>query len=74
MVNNSIVARFTGFSRLLQPRRPNLHTAFLYPDRLPNFVSDCLPLMRILNLIGPLPWAAFPERNLQRNWGYTTIP
>jgi hypothetical protein len=74
MVNNPIVARFTGFSRLLQPRRPNLHTAFLYPDRLPDFVSDCPPAMRILNLIGPLPWGAFPERNLQRDWGQTTIP
>jgi hypothetical protein len=24
--------------------------------------------------VGPLPWHRFPERNLQRNWGQTTVP
>jgi hypothetical protein len=30
--------------------------------------------MRILDLLGPLPWHDFPERNLQRNWGQPTVP
>jgi hypothetical protein len=30
--------------------------------------------MRILDLLGPLPWHRFPERDLERNWGQTTIP
>jgi len=30
--------------------------------------------MRILGLIGSIPWSQFPERNLQRNWGQVTIP
>lgn len=74
MVNNSILARFPGFSGLLQPKRPNLHSAFLSPGRLPDFVSDCPSAMRILDLLGPLPWGVFPERNLHRNWGHTAIP
>ena len=30
--------------------------------------------MRYLELLGPLNWGQFPERDLQRNWGQTTIP
>jgi hypothetical protein len=30
--------------------------------------------MRILDLLGPLAWEQFPERNLDRFWGQTTIP
>ncbi len=30
--------------------------------------------MRCLELLSPLDWAHFPERNVQRNWGRTTIP
>jgi len=30
--------------------------------------------MRLLNLLGPLPWQYFPDRNLQRNWGQPTVP
>jgi len=74
MVNNSILARFSGFSGFLRYRRPNLHSAFLSPGRLPDFVSDCPPAMRMLDLLGPLSWGTFPERNLYRNWGHTTTP
>jgi hypothetical protein len=74
MVSNSILARFSGFSGFLRSRRPNLHSAFLSPRRLPDFVSDCPPAMRMLDLLGPLSWGTFPERNLHRNWGHTTTP
>jgi hypothetical protein len=30
--------------------------------------------MRLLDLLGPLPWHRFPERNLHRNWGQPTVP
>jgi hypothetical protein len=74
MFNNPILARFSGFSSLFRSKRTNLHNAFLNPGALPGFVSDCPSAMRILDLIGSLPWQAFPERNLQRNWGQPTIP
>jgi hypothetical protein len=74
MFNNPILARFPGFSSLFRPKRTNLHGAFLNPRGLPDFVSDCPSAMRILDLIGPLSWQEFPERNLLRNWGQPTIP
>ena len=78
MVRNLIVARFSGISGLFQarfgPNRLDLHTACLHPGRLPSFVTNCPPAMRILDLIGCIPWTRFPERNLHRNWGQPTIP
>lgn len=74
MVNNPILARFPGISHLVQSKRPTLQDAFRNPGKLPDFVSDCSSAMRILDLLGPLSWADFPERNILRNWGQTTIP
>jgi hypothetical protein len=37
-------------------------------------VTDTSAALRVLDLLGPLDWAHFPERNLQRNWGHTTVP
>ena len=74
MIRNPILTRFEELSRLLQPAQRDLHSAFLRPDKLPAFVQDCPPAMRILDLVGPLPWNQFPERDLQRFWGQTTIP
>jgi hypothetical protein len=74
MVNNPILVRFSGLSSFFQPKRTDLHSAFLNHGALPDFVSDCPSAMRILDLIGPLSWQAFPERNLLRNWGQPTIP
>jgi hypothetical protein len=74
MVNHPILARFSGVSHLASSKRLSLHDAFHSPDRLPDFVSNCPPAMRILDLLGPLSWADFPERNLLRNWGQTIIP
>lgn len=55
-------------------KRPNLHTYWQYPEKLPIFVTTCPTTMRCLTLLGPLPWDHWPERDLQRNWGQTTIP
>ena len=74
MIRNPILTRFEELWRLLQPAQRDLHAAFLHPDELPAFVQDCPPAMRILDLLGPLPWNQFPERDLQRFWGQTTIP
>ena len=74
MVNNPILARFPGILHLAQAKRPTLQDAFRNPEQLPAFVSNCPPAMRILDLLGPLAWSNFPERNLLRNWGHTTIP
>ena len=56
MIRNPILTRFEELSRLLQPAQRDLHSAFLRPDKLPAFVQDCPPAMRILDLVGPLPW------------------
>jgi hypothetical protein len=74
MVNNPILARFPGISHLVLPKRPALQDAFHNPGKLPDFVSNCPSAMRILDLLGPLSWADFPDRNLQRNWGQAAIP
>jgi hypothetical protein len=39
---------------------------------LENYSSPTI--MRCFELLSPLDWAHFPERNLQRNWGQVTIP
>ena len=55
-------------------KQPDLHTLFQHRECLPAFITDCAPAMRILDLLGPLHWDDFPERNLQRNWSQSTIP
>jgi hypothetical protein len=77
VVHNPILAGFPALSslgRLFAPTRPDLHTAYLHPEWLPAFVRNCPSAMRFLDLVGPLPWNQFPERNLLRDWGRTTIP
>ncbi len=74
MICNPILTRFEELSHLLQPAQRDLHAAFLRSDRLPQWVQDCPSALRILDLLGPLPWNQFPERDLRRNWGQTTIP
>ena len=74
MIRNPILTRFEELSRWLHPTPRDLQAAFLRPDKLPQFVQDCPSAMRILDLLGPIPWDQFPERDLQRFWGQTTIP
>jgi hypothetical protein len=76
------LARFgTGISHFhwLQPPkpdlpRPNLHELFLAPHLLPENVAASPEAMHCLNLLGPLDWSGFPERDLQRDWGHETTP
>lgn len=74
MIRNPILTRFDQLSRLWHPEQHNLHSAFLRPGKLPQFVQDCPSAMRILDLLGPIPWDQFPERNLNRFWGQAAIP
>jgi hypothetical protein len=37
-------------------------------------VTDVSAALRILDLLGPLDWTHFPERDLQRNWGQVAVP
>ncbi len=55
-------------------KQPDLHTLGQYPAHLPVCVTASPTIMRCLEWLSPLDWAHFPERNLQRNWGQTTIP
>jgi hypothetical protein len=74
MIRNPILTRFELLSHLWRPEQRNLRSAFLRPDKLPRFVQNCPSAMRILDLLGPMPWDQFPERDLHRSWGQTTIP
>lgn len=53
---------------------PDLHTCWQLPQYLPKCVTDAPTIMRCLNLLGPLDWAHFPERDLERRWGQVAIP
>jgi hypothetical protein len=82
MSNNPILTRFgTGISRfhwLQHPKpdlpRPNLHDLYAHPQLLPEKVVASPEALHCLNLLGPLDWSAFPERDLQRDWGQETTP
>jgi len=52
----------------------DLHTLWQLPELLPPCVTTSPTILRSLDLLGPLDWGHFPERNLQRNWGQVTIP
>jgi len=74
MVNTSILSHFRDIFHAPGRQRPTLQEAFHDPAHLPKFVRGCPAAMRLLDLLGPLHWADFPERNLQRNWGQPAIP
>lgn len=63
---------------LLPPKQtrkwPDLHTFWQQPERLPPCVRASPTVMRNLELLSPLDWANFPERNLERHWGQSQIP
>jgi hypothetical protein len=48
---------------------PDMHTLWLQPRLLPKYASETPMVKRTPDLLGPLDWKRFPERNLQRNWG-----
>jgi len=54
--------------------QPNLHELYLHPEWLPEKVAASPEARHCLDLLGPLDWGNFPERDLQRNWGQEATP
>jgi len=57
----------------LPPQR-DLHTHWRDQALVSRWAALSPPAFRLLDLLGPLHWAEFPERNLIRNWGQPTLP
>lgn len=79
MTDQSTLTQLPLFPETLLPQKKpqnvcKLHTYWLQPHILPPWVRQSPTALRYLDLLGPLHWDDFPERNLQRNWGQTTIP
>jgi hypothetical protein len=82
MTGASIVSRFAvlpnRLPRFRHPKlplqRPDLHALWQQQASLPATILESAPALRYLNLLGPLAWQRFPERDLQRNWGQPAIP
>jgi len=45
-----------------------------HPDALPASVRASPIALRYVQLLGPLAWDDFPERDLQRHWGKPPVP
>ena len=52
----------------------NFHAAWLHPEHLPPYVRQSPTVMRILDLIGPLDWEHFPERDMKPTLDNTPVP
>ncbi len=65
---------FSPESKKTSVKPLDLRTLWQLPQHLPACVTDSPTIMRGLDLLGPLDWAHFPERNLQRHWGQFQIP
>jgi hypothetical protein len=74
MASKPILSRFAHFGQMLedltwQRERPDLRTLAAGPARLPALVRHSPLALRYLELLGPLAWDRFPERNLDwRPW------
>ena len=80
MTGMSILTQFQAvishLRSLIRPQptlRYNLHALWLRPELLPKFASETPLVMRILDLLGPLDWEHFPERNLQGHWRHPAV-
>ena len=75
MTGFSILSRFQAFSRQIRANshfgnriNSDLHSTWLHPEQLPKYAAETPVVLRMLDLLGPLDWAHFPERNLDRHW------
>jgi len=79
MTGPSIVAQLPLFPPEDLPphkaeNKPNLHTYWLHRDRLPAYAGQSPTVLRHLDLLGPLDWSHFPERDLEHHWCQRQIP
>ncbi len=77
MASKPILSRFVHFRQIVegltwQRERPDLHTLHTHPRTLPSLVRNSPLALRYLDLLGPLAWQRFPERNL--NWQPWPVP
>ena len=68
MASTPIVSWFGRFTQRVRRSdwllaRPDLHTLGANPVLLPPFVRESAVALRYLNLLSPLAWDRFPERN-----------
>lgn len=79
MTDHPIVTQLPLWTFALEPaklaqKQPDLCTLWHSPEHLPTWVTASPTIMRCFELLSPLDWPHFPERNLQRDWGQVTIP
>jgi len=78
MTSTPILSRIAHFWQVLTPprhsKRPNLSQLRRHPRLLPPFVRSSAVAMRYLQLLGPLDWGRFPERDLETDWGTPAVP
>jgi hypothetical protein len=82
MTSLPIVSRFTARNQLSAPvstfrtlpQPANLHDLAQNPASWPRFVRESPLALRYLELLGPLAWDQFPERELLPEWGRPIIP
>lgn len=75
MTGNPILSRFWPFRPPFPVSTPSptvlwpdLHSLWLHPETLPRWAAETPAIGRTLDLLGPLDWTHFPERNLTRRW------
>ncbi len=76
MLYNPIVSRFKPLKQVTQgvfafydrSHLPDLHTLYEHPERRPDAVRRSPLSIRCLDLLGPLDWTRFPERDLSHHW------
>lgn len=75
MTGTLILSRFQVFGSYFQAvfrtennHRDDLHTFWLRPEALPKAATENPLVKRTVELLGPLDWTHFPERDLQRHW------
>ena len=81
-MNDQSLAQLSLFSDPESPRDEpvnyctsfTLHDAWLRSDSLPPYITRSATVMRILDLIGPLDWRHFPERDLKPTFGLPPVP
>jgi hypothetical protein len=70
-----ILSRFLALCRQFQKvHQVDLHTAWLHPGQVPKYAAETPVVLRSLELLGPLDWIHFPERNLLRHWCQPAVP
>jgi len=79
MTDLTIVAQLSLWPAAAWPaKKPektsDLRAFWQFPEQLPGFVRDCPVAQRYLDLVGPLNWAALPERDLRPLWRFPTVP